>query len=57
MKLCQEKISAKLKDIAKLFMVNHYSSVSQAVASLNLPLEEDKATQIDINMLSQDFTP
>lgn len=27
MKLCQEKSSAKLKDIAKLFTVNHYSTV------------------------------
>jgi len=57
MKLCQEKSSAKLQDIAKVFNVTHYSTVSQTVARLNQLLKEDKATQLVFNMLSQDLTP
>ena len=56
MKLCQEKSSAKLKDIATLFMVGHYSTVSQTVARLNFLLQSDQATQVDFNVLSQDLT-
>ena len=57
MKLCQEKSSAKLKDIAKLFNVSHYSTVSQTVAQLTGLLKDDEAVQIDLNMLSQDLIP
>ena len=57
MKLCQEKSSAKLKDIAKLFNVSHYSTVSQTVARLAGLPKDDEAVQIDLNMLSQDLTP
>lgn len=57
MKLCQEKSSAKLNEIAKLFNVSHYSTVSQTVGRLTGLLKDDEAVQIDLNMLSQDLTP
>jgi hypothetical protein len=57
MKLCQEKSSAKLQDIARLFNVSHYSTVSQTVRRLNQLLEEDKRVEKDFNVLSQDLTP
>lgn len=57
MKLCQEVGSAKLTEIAKVFAVSHYSTVSQTIGRLNRLKDEDRQYQDDYNMLSQDLTP
>jgi putative transposase len=57
MKLCQEVGGAKLLDIAKLFHVDHYSTVSQTISRLNRQLNEDARTSQAFNVLSQDLTP
>lgn len=57
MKLCQEVGSAKLHEIAKLFRVGHYSTVSQTIARLNRLMEKDVDVLEIYNTLSQDLTP
>jgi len=57
MKLCQEVGSAKLTDIAKVFQVNHYSTVSQTIGRLNHQLKADVRTRQVYKVLSQDLTP
>jgi len=57
MKLCQEVGGAKLADIAKLFNVGHYSTVSQTIGRLNVLMQENEGVRNDFNMLSQDLTP
>ena len=41
MKLCQEYGEAKLHDIAKVFHVGHYSTVSKTIGRLNRLVSED----------------
>ncbi len=57
MKLCQEVGGAKLTDIAKLFNVSHYSTVSQTIGRLNLLMNDNSGVKSEFNMLSQDLTP
>lgn len=56
MKLCQEVGGAKLSDIATVFGVGHYSTVSQTIGRLNRLIEEDEQMNEAYNMLSQDLT-
>ena len=57
MKLCQEVGGAKLTEIAKVFNVGHYSTVSQTIGRLNLLMYKDSRVAGEFNMLSQDLTP
>ena len=57
MKLCQEVGSAKLTEIAKVFEVGHYSTVSQTIGRLNRLNNEDRQYEVDYKLLSQDLTP
>ena len=57
MKLCQEVGSAKLTEIAELFEVGHYTTVSQTIGRLNRLMGESREYEKDYNMLSQDLTP
>ena len=57
MKLCQQIGGAKLTDIALLFNVGHYSTVSQTIGPLNKVLETDVELVECFNVLSQDLTP
>jgi hypothetical protein len=57
MKLCQENAGVKLQEIARLFNVSHYSTVSQTVSRLNRLLEDNSAIRREFNVLSQDLTP
>ena len=57
MKLCQEVGGAKLTEIARLFNVGHYSTVSQTIARLNLLMCKDSKLASEFNVLSQDLTP
>jgi len=55
MKLCQEVGGAKLTDIAKMFQVAHYSTVSQTISRLNRQFTEDTEIKETFNMLYQDL--
>ncbi|MFK5950130.1 MAG: transposase [Methylococcales bacterium] len=57
MKLCQQLGGAKLIEIAKVFNIGHYSTVSQTIGRLNILMLEDSEIASDFNMLSQDLTP
>ena len=57
MKLCQEVGGAKLTEIAEVFQVGHYSTVSQTISRLNRLVSEDRELAKDYLMLSQDLTP
>ncbi len=57
MKLCQQHGEAKLTDMAKVFHVGHYSTVSQTIGRLNKLLSEDDKLAKEFNMLSQYLTP
>ena len=57
MKLCQEVGGAKLAEIAKVFNVEHYSTVSQTIGRLNLLMNKDSRVAGEFNVLSQDLTP
>ncbi len=57
MKLCQEVGSAKLTEIAEVFEVGHYSTVSQTIGRLNRLKNEDRQYEVDYKLLSQDLTP
>ncbi len=57
MKLCQEVGGAKLTEIAKVFNVGHYSTVSQTIGRLNLLMYKDSRVAGEFNVLSQDLTP
>ena len=57
MKLCQEVGSAKLTEIAALFEVGHYSTVSQTIGRLNHLMGDSGEYEKDYNVLSQDLTP
>jgi len=56
MKLCQQKGEAKLTDIAKVFNVGHYSTVSQTIGRLNKLLLEEDGFLKEFNVLSQGLT-
>ncbi len=57
MKLCQQVGGAKLTEIAKMFNVGHYSTVSQTIGRLNVLMVKESKIARDLNMLSQDLTP
>jgi len=57
MKLCQDVGGAKLTDIAIIFKVGHYSTISQTIGRLNKMLQDDRRVSSDFTMLSQDLTP
>ena len=57
MKLCQEVGGAKLIEIAKVFNVGHYSTVSQTIGRLSILIHEGDGVIDEYNMLSQDLTP
>lgn len=57
MKLCQEVGSAKLTEIAALFNVGHYATVSKTISRLNQLMGENQEYEKDYNILSQDLTP
>ncbi len=57
MKLCQEIGGAKLTELATVFQVGHYSTVSQSIGRLNRLVKEKVEIGEVLNMLSQDLTP
>ena len=57
MKLCQEVGSARLTEIAELFGVGHYSTVSQTIGRLNRLIDESRQYEADYKALSQNLTP
>jgi len=57
MKLCQQVGGATLTEIAKVFTVGHYSTVSQTIGRLNHLMQEDSRVAKEFNVLSQDLTP
>ena len=57
MKLCQQLAGGSLKEIAEVFKVGHYSTVSQTIRRLNLDLLNDKTVKSEFKLLSQDLTP
>ena len=57
MKLCQELGGAKLTEMAGVFGVNHYSTISQTIGRLNRLMAEDEKVKNIFNILSQDLTP
>jgi REP element-mobilizing transposase RayT len=57
MKLCQEVGSAKLTEIAEIFEVGHYTTVSQTIGRLNRLMRESRQYEKDYIVLSQDLTP
>jgi putative transposase len=56
MKLCQQCGEARLLDMAEVFHVGHYSTVSQTIGRLNKLLLEDDKLAMEFNVLSQDLT-
>jgi len=56
MKLCQEVGGAKLLEIALVFGVGHYSTVSQTIGRLNRLMKENERINKAYIMLSQDLT-
>ena len=57
MKLCQDMGSAKLTEMAEVFNVGHYSTVSQSIKRLKVLMAEDDSVLESFNMISQDLTP
>lgn len=57
MKLCQEVGGAKLTEMADMFNVGHYSTVSQTIGRLDRLMQEEPQIAKDLYMLSQDLTP
>lgn len=57
MKLCQDFGGAKLTDIAAVFNVGHYSTVSQTIGRLNRLMESDQRVAKTLNMLRKDLSP
>ena len=57
MYLCQQRASATLPEIARLFNVGHYSTVCQTIRRLKEELAVDRRVVRTLNMLSQDLTP
>ena len=57
MYFCQQKASATLPEIARLFNVSHYSTVSQAIRRLKVELGGDKRLAGLVKVLSQYLTP
>ena len=57
MRLCQEIGGAKLTEIADVFQVGHYSTVSQSIWRLKRLIKEKVEVGEDLNTLSQDLTP
>ena len=57
MKLCQEVGSARLTEIAELFEVGHYSTVSKTIGRLNRLIDESRQYEADYKVLSQNLTP
>ena len=57
MKLCQQVGGAKLTEIADVFNVSHYSTISQTIGRLNRLMGDDRETEKIFNILSQDLTP
>lgn len=57
MKLCQEVGSARLTEIAALFAVSHYSTVSQTIGRLNRLMGENSQYDKDYKAISRDLTP
>lgn len=57
MKLCQQVGGAKLTEIAIMFNVSHYSTVSQTIGRLNFLMNEDSGVNTQFNVISQDLTP
>jgi len=49
--------AAKLSDIAKVFQVEHYSTVSQTIGRPHRQLKGGARARMIYNMLSQDLTP
>jgi hypothetical protein len=56
MRLCQTLGRKKLSDIAKIFNVGHYSTVSSSIRILRKEVESNKKLQNLINILTQDLT-
>ena len=56
MYFCQQKASATLPEIARVFNVGHYSTVSQAIRRLKAELVGDKRFVRLVKVLSQDLT-
>ena len=57
MKLCQSNGQLPLQDIAHIFNVRHYSTVSQTIGRLNRAMKEDGGLLVKFNAISQDLTP
>ncbi len=57
MKLCQDLTGLRLKDIAVVFGVKTYGTVSITIARLNKEMAEDSQLVDDFNSISIDLTP
>ena len=57
MKLCQQLAGATLKEIAEVFHVGHYSTVSQTIGRLNREMEESQSLAKAFRLLKQALTP
>ncbi len=57
MKLGQERGGATLTELAQVFNVGHYSTISQTIARFNRHIRHDEEAAAAYNMLSQDLTP
>ena len=57
MKLCQQLAGGTLKEIAEVFHVGHYSTVSQTIGRLNREMEENQSLLNTFRLLNQALTP
>ncbi|MBL4622413.1 MAG: transposase [Immundisolibacteraceae bacterium] len=57
MKLCQQLAGSTLQEMAGIFNVGHYSTVSQTIGRLNREMEDDHLMVNDFKLLSDDLQP
>jgi len=55
-RLCQTLGRKKLSDIAKIFNVGHYSTVSSSITTLRKEVNSNKKLQTAINIITQGVT-
>lgn len=57
MKLCQDCSGLTLSEMAKIFNVGHYCTVSQTIGRLSKVLEHDRKLRNELYAICQDLTP
>lgn len=57
MRLCRDRSGKKLSEIAQIFGLSHYSSVSQTIRRLDRAMVVDESLSQIVDKLSQDLTP